>query len=85
MDVLTVISAFWLSTWVMLMLRTFSIINRLVDTYEIALVQKYKFIHLIILAVFFLVTAPFLWQVVVSDIKRKLFIVSYINALKGKK
>ena len=48
MDVLTVISAFWLSTWVMLMLRTFSIINRLVDTYEIALVQKYKFIHLII-------------------------------------
>ena len=53
MDVLTIISAFWLSTWIMLMLRTFAIINRLVDTYKIALVQKFKFIHLIILGLFF--------------------------------
>ena len=52
MDVLTVIGAFWLSTWIMLMFRTFSIINRLVDTYKIALVQKFKFIHLIILGLF---------------------------------
>ena len=85
MDVLTVISAFWLSTWIMLMLRTFAIINRLVDTYKIALVQKFKFIDLIILGLFFLFTAPFLWQVVVSEQKRKLFVVSYINALIGKK
>ena len=85
MDVLTIIGAFWLSTWIMLMFRTFSIINRLVDTYKIALVQKFKFIHLIILGLFFLFTAPFLWQVVVSEQKRKLFIVSYINALIGKK
>jgi hypothetical protein len=69
----------------MLMLRTFAIINRLVDTYKIALVQKFKFIHLIILGLFFLFTAPFLWQVVVSEQKRKLFVVSYINALIGKK
>ena len=85
MDVLSSIGAFWLSTWVMLMYRTIGIINRLVDTYEIALVQKFKFIHLIILGLFFLFTAPFLWQVVVSEQKRKLFVVSYINALIGKK
>ena len=76
MDVLIVIGAFWLSTWIMLMFRTFSIINRLVDTYEIALVQKFKGLHLIILSIFFLVTAPFLWQVVVSDIRKKQFIIS---------
>ena len=85
MDVLQVIGAFWLSTWLMVMLRTFGIINRLVDTYEIALVQKYKSLHLIILSIFFLFTAPALWQIVVSDIKRKAFIISYVNALKGNK
>jgi len=85
MDVLTGISAFWLSTWIMLMFRTLSIIARLVDTYEIALVQKYRSLHLIIISIFFLFTAPFLWQVVVSDIKRKQFILAYVNALKGKK
>lgn len=84
MDVLQVVSAFWLSTWLMIMFRTFSIINRLVDTYEIALVQRYKFIHLIILSVFFLFTAPALWQIVVSDIKRKAFIITYVNALRNK-
>ena len=85
MDVLQVIGAFWLSTWLMVMLRTFSIINRLVDTHEIALVQKYKSLHLIILSIFFLFTAPALWQIVVSDIKRKAFIISYVNALRGNK
>ena len=85
MDVLIVIGAFWLSTWIMLMFRTFSIINRLVDTYEIALVQKFKGLHLIILSIFFLVTAPFLWQVVVSDIRKKQFIISYVNALRKEK
>ena len=85
MDVLQVIGAFWLSTWLMVMLRTFGIINRLVDTYEIALVQKYKSLHLIILSIFFLFTAPALWQIVVSDIKRKAFIISYVNALRGNK
>ena len=85
MDVLQVVGAFWLSTWLMIMFRTFSIINRLVDTYEIALVQKYKFIHLVILGLFFLFTAPALWQVVVSDLKRKAFIISYVNALRKEK
>ena len=84
MDVLQVVGAFWLSTWIMLMFRTFSILNRMVDTYEIALVQKYKFIHLVILGLFFLFTAPALWQVVVSDLKRKAFILTYINALRNK-
>ena len=42
MDVLQIIGAFWLSTWLMIMFRTFGIISRLVDTYEIALVQKFK-------------------------------------------
>ena len=85
MDVLIGIGAFWISTWFMLMYKTIPIITRLVETYEIALVQKFKFIHLIILGLFFLFTAPFLWQVVVSEQKRKLFVVSYINALIGKK
>ena len=67
------------------MFRTFGIISRLVDTYEIALVQKFKGLHLIILSIFFLVTAPFLWQVVVSDIRKKQFIISYVNALRKEK
>ena len=85
MDVLIGIGAFWLSTWIMLMYRTFAIIRRLVDTYEIALVQKFKILHWIILSVSLFLIAPFLWQVVVSDRKKKAFIISYVNALRKEK
>ena len=45
MDVLIGIGAFWISTWFMLMYKTIPIITRLVETYEIALVQKFKILH----------------------------------------
>ena len=85
MDVLTGISAFWLSTWIMLMYRTFGIIRRLVDTYEIALVQKYKLLHMLILSIMYLLCAPFLIQVVFSDKYRKSFIIKYVDALRNGK
>ena len=85
MDVLTGISAFWLSTWIMILYRTIGIINRLVDTYEIALVQKYRALHFIIYTVMTLVIAPVLWQVVVSDLHRKRYVVSYVDALRKRK
>ena len=81
MDVLIGIGAFWLSTWIMLMYRTFAIIRRLVDTYEIALVQKYKLLHMLILSIMYLLCAPFLIQVVFSDKYRKSFIIKYVDAL----
>ena len=85
MDVLTGISAFWLSTWIMLMFRTFGIIARLVDTYKIALLQKHRSLHFVILGFLYLIVAPVLWQVIVSDYKRKKFILGYVNALKERK
>ena len=85
MDVLSSIGAFWLSTWVMLMYRTIGIINRLVDTYEIALVQKYKLLHMLILSIMYLLCAPFLIQVVFSDKYRKSFIIKYVDALRNGK
>ena len=85
MDVLIGIGAFWISTWFMLMYKTIPIITRLVETYEIALVQKFKILHWIILSVSLFLIAPFLWQVVVSDKKKKAFIISYVNALRKEK
>ena len=85
MDVLIGIGAFWLSTWIMLMYRTFAIIHRLVDTYEIALVQKYKLLHMLILSIMYLLCAPFLIQVVFSDKYRKSFIIKYVAALRNGK
>ena len=85
MDVLSVLGAFWLSTWLMVLVRTWSIINRLVDTYEIALVQKFRVLHFLIYAISLLIIAPALWQVVVSDIRRKQYVLSYVNALRKEK
>ncbi len=85
MDVLSVLGAFWLSTWFMVLARTWSIINRLVDTYEIALVQKFRVLHFLIYAISLLIIAPALWQVVVSDIRRKQYVLSYVNALRKEK
>ena len=85
MDVLTGITAFWVATWIMLLYRTIGIIHRLVDTYEIALIQKYKALHFIIYAFSLLIIAPALWQVVVSDYYRERYIISYVDALRKKK
>ncbi len=85
MDVLQVVVAFWLSTWFMVLVRTWSIISRLIQTYEIALLQKYRSLHFIIYALSLLIIAPALWQVVVSDIKRKQYVLSYVNALRKEK
>ena len=85
MDVLQIVGAFWLSTWFMLIFRTWSIISRLIETYEIALLRKYRSLHFVIYAISLLIIAPVLWQVVVSDIKRKQYILSYVNALKERR
>jgi len=85
MDVLTGIGAFWLSTWIMVLFRTIGIINRLVDTYEIALVQKYRALHFIIYTVMIIVIAPLLWQVIPFDESRKRFVLSYVDALRKRK
>tara|TARA_R100000742_G_C4256304_1_gene74178 strand:+ start:50 stop:307 length:258 start_codon:yes stop_codon:yes gene_type:complete len=85
MDVLTGIGAFWLSTWVMILFRTVSIVDKLVDTYEITLIQKYRAFHYIIYAFSTLLIAPLLWQIVVSDYSRKKFIISYVDALRKRK
>jgi len=69
----------------MLLVRTWSIIRRLIQTNEIVLLQKYRSLHFIIYAFSLLIIAPALWQVVVSDIKRKQYILAYVDALKGKK
>tara|TARA_A200000159_G_C7081331_1_gene238624 strand:+ start:157 stop:366 length:210 start_codon:yes stop_codon:yes gene_type:complete len=69
----------------MVLARTWSIINRLVDTYEIALVQKFRVLHFLIYAISLLIIAPALWQVVVSDIRRKQYVLSYVNALRKEK
>lgn len=85
MDVLTGIGAFWLSTWIMILFRTVGIINRLVDTYEIALVQKYRALHFIVYTVMIIVIAPLLWQVIPFDESRKRFVLSYVDALRKRK
>ena len=85
MDVLQVVVAFWLSTWFMILVRTWRIIARLVDTYEIRLLQKYRVLHFLVYSTSLLIIAPALWQVVVSDIKRKRYVLSYVNALRKEK
>ena len=85
MDVLQIVVAFWLSTWFMILIRTWSIIARLVDTYKITLLQRYRVSHFLIYAISLVIIAPALWQVVVSDIKRKQYVLSYVNALRKKK
>lgn len=85
MDVLTFVGAFWISTWIMLLFRTWSIIARLIDTYQIVLAQRYKALHFCIYSFSLIFITPLLWQVAFNDEYRKRYVLAYVNALRKNK
>ena len=86
MEIWTVVISMWLTTWAMAVGRTYSLVVYMVGDYEGGkLIRKYKKIHAVIYGVSMIFIAPFIWQICFFEEPRRKFVVSYVNAIVGKK
>jgi len=82
MELWTIASALWLSTWAMCYGRTAFIIAHMVSIREGGeLIVSYKFTHMVVYALLLFPMTPFIWQLAVFEDSRKRWCVSYVNAI----
>ena len=84
MEPWTIIVSIWLSTWFMLMWRTYSVSMRMIGKKpEGRYIIKYKGIHFIIYAIGMFVMTPFIWQIVFFEESRRRWVIAYVNGILG--
>ena len=85
MELWTITLSFWLSTWLMLIWRTYPLVMRLVGLKpEGTLIIKYRHIHFVIYSLSLMILTPFIWQVALLDGKRKTWVIAYVNSILGR-
>jgi len=85
MEPWTVILSLWLTTWLMLVWRTYPISMRMIsNSPKGSIITKYKYIHFVVYVVPLLVMTPFVWQVAFSDRLRKKWVIAYVNGILGR-
>ena len=84
MEVLYVLLSIYLSTWIMIVYRTFSYIAYILEDREEQLLTKLKTIHLIVYGVGIVFIVAFIWQIAFYDTIRKTWVLSYCNAVTRK-
>lgn len=86
MEPWTIIVSIWLSTWCMLMWRTYSVSMRMIGKEpEGHYIIKYKVMHFIVYALGMFVMTPFIWQVTFLEEARRKWVMAYVNGILGKK
>ena len=80
-----IILSFWLTTWLMLVWKTYFISMRMIerDPRGIIIVE-YRKIHFIIYAIGVLIITPFIWQVAIFENSKRRWIIAYVNGILGK-
>ena len=82
MEVWTVVSSVWLTTWTIAVFRTYPIIIKLVGSYEGGkLIVSYKLTHAFIYIVSMFFICPFVWQLCFFEEPRRKFVLSYGKAI----
>lgn len=81
MAVLYVLLSIYLSTWIMIMLRTFSLISFILKDRKEKLLTKWKTMHFIVYGLGIVCLVPFIWQIVLFEGVRKDWVLAYCNAV----
>ena len=85
MEPWTVILSLWLTTWLMLVWRTYPISMRMISNNpKGSIITKYKYLHFVVYTVSLLAITPFISQVAFSDKLRKKWVIAYVNGILGR-
>ncbi len=86
MEPWTIIVSIWLSTWFMLIWRTYSVSMRMIkDHPKGRYITKNKGLHFIVYALGMFVMTPFIWQVTFLEESRRKWVIAYVNGILGVK
>jgi hypothetical protein len=84
MEPWTIILSFWLSTWLMLVWRTYPVMMRIIERKpEGRIVLKYRAVHFVMYILSLFILTHWIFQVVFSENKRKMWVLAYVNAILG--
>ncbi len=79
MEVWTIVSALWLSSWIMCIVRTYPIIFRMVENTEGGeLIVSYKYTHMMIYAICLFIITPLIWSIIYNDSNRQRWCIAYV-------
>ena len=86
MEPWTIVLSLWLTTWLMLIWKTYSISMHLIEKDPRGdYITKYKGVHFVVYALGIFIITPFIWQVAIFENTRKRWVVAYVNGILGKK
>lgn len=85
MEPWTFIASFWLTTWLMLIWRTYSVSMRMIEkdqrgTY----IVKNRKLHFIVYCLGIFIITPFIWNVALFEESRRKWVTAYVNGILGK-
>jgi len=84
MEVLPILLSVYLSTWIMIMFRTFGLIAYILEDRKEKLMTDWKVLHFLVYAVGTVPLVPFIWQIAFSEGKRKTWVLTYCEAVTNK-
>ena len=85
MEPWTVILSLWLTTWLMLVWRTYPISMRMIsNSPKGAIITKYKYTHSVVYIVALFAITPLISQVAFSDKLCKKWVIAYVNGILGR-
>jgi hypothetical protein len=80
-EVLYILLSIYLSTWIMIVYRTFSYIEHILEDRNEQLLTKLKTIHLIVYGLGTICIVPLIWQIAFFEGVRKTWVVAYCDAV----
>ena len=83
MEVLYILLSIYLSTWLMIMFRTFSIIAYILQDREEELLTKWKTMHFLVYGLGTVLIVPLIWQIAFFEGVRKTWVLAYCDAVIG--
>jgi len=85
MEPWTVILSLWLTTWLMLVWRTYPISMRMIsNSPKGSIITKWRYLHFVLYVVSLFAITPFISQVAFSDRLRKKWVIAYVNGILGR-
>ena len=84
MEPWTVVLSLWLTTWLMLIWKTYFVSMRLIEKDPRGtVIITYRKLHFIIYVVGLFIIAPFIWQVAIFERSRKRWVLAYVKGILG--
>ena len=84
MEPWTFIASFWLTTWLMLIWKTYSVSMRLIEQDQRgAYILKFRRLHFIVYCIGIFIITPFIWNVAIFEESRRKWVQAYVNGILG--